>query len=343
MPTEVLNTLYVQTQGAVLRLEHDTVRVIVEQETLLRVPLLRLNGIVVLGNVTVTPFLIHRCAEDGRSLVWLSRSGRFRARAQGGVRGNVLLRRAQHLAVDEQKTCLHIARQVVAAKIQNCRQVLMRGARENKAVIERNALRAEADHLASVLERLPSVNDLDALRGAEGEAARAYFGVFGYMVRTNRAEFAMHGRTRRPPLDRLNSLLSFYYALLRGECEAAAEGVGLDPQVGFLHALRSGRPALALDLMEPLRPVLADRLALTLVNRQQLKPDDFDVTPGGVRLTEQGRKTVLVAFQKRKEAEVHHRVLDRKIPLGLVAHAQARLLARYLRGDLEIYPSYVYR
>ncbi len=341
---ELLNVLYVQAQGAVLHLESDTVRVVVEKETKLRVPLLRLGGIVVFGQVTVTPFLVHRCAMDGRSLVWLDRNGHFRARVEGPTRGNVLLRRAQHLALDDAARTLNLARQFVAAKIQNSRQVVMRAAREIADPPGARALSAVANHLALILARLPSIQDLNELRGAEGEAARAYFEVFGHMVRGDSESFAIDGRTRRPPRDPTNCILSFLYALVRSECASALEGVGLDPQVGYLHALRPGRPALALDLMEEFRPVLADRLALTLVNRQQVKESDFETMPdGAVRMTDDGRRTVITAYQKRKEDEVQHRVLKQGVPLGLVPHVQARLLARHLRGELETYPPFLYR
>lgn len=341
---ELLNVLYVQTQGAVLHLEHDTVRVEVERETRLRVPLLRLSGVVVFGQVSITPFLIQRCAEDGRNLVWLDRHGRFKARVEGPTRGNVLLRRAQHLALSDPDQPWRIARQIVAAKIQNSRQVLLRAGREATDTADNLALTEAAARLAGILERTKESRDLNALRGAEGEAARAYFDVFGCMVRSDRPNFAPHGRSRRPPRDRMNSVLSFLYALVRSECASALEGVGLDPQVGYLHALRPGRPALALDLMEEFRSVLADRLALTLVNRRQLKAEHFEELPtGGVYLTEEGRRTVLTAYQHRKEETLRHRALKRKLPLGLVPHVQARLLARHLRGDLKEYPPYLYR
>ncbi len=338
---ELLNTLYVQAQGTVLHLEADAVRISLKRATVARVPLLRLCGIVVFGNVTVTPSLIHRCAQDGRLLAWFSYGGRFRARVQGATSGNVLLRRAQHLALDDPCQTQHIARQVVAAKIQNSRHVLSRAAREADAAEDEEPLRAAMDHLATVLTRLPDLSDLNDLRGAEGEAARAYFAVMTHMVRANRDCFAMDGRNRRPPRDPMNSVLSFLYALLRGECEAALEGIGLDPQVGYLHALRPGRPALALDLMEEIRPVLADRVALTLVNRRQLQPQHFE-GEGAVRLTDAGRKIVLSAYEERKATQVRHSLLKQKVPLGLVPHVQARLLARYLRGDVTVYPPFVY-
>lgn len=341
---ELLNVLYVQTQGAYLNLESDTVRVTVEGETKLRAPLLRLGGIVVFGQVSVSPFLVHRCAEDGRTLVWLDRNGRFKARVEGPMRGNVLLRRAQHLALSDPERPARIARQIVAAKIQNSRNVMMRAARESTDPRDRLVLTDAAAYVAAILRRLRSIANLDEIRGCEGDAARAYFGVFGYMVRSDKEAMAPDGRSRRPPRDPANALLSFLYALLRAECASALEGVGLDPQVGFLHALRPGRPALALDMMEEFRPVLADRLAMTLINRRQLKREDFEDGPGGaVQMTDDGRRTVIVAYQKRKEEEVRHRVLKQSVPLGLVPHVQARLLARHLRGDIKDYPPFLYR
>lgn len=341
---ELLNVLYVLTQGTVLHLEHDTVRVEVDGETRLRAPLIRLSGIVVFGRVTVTPFLIQRCAEDGRSVVWLNMGGRFKASLQGPAHGNVLLRRAQHLALSDAHIPWQIARAVVAGKIQNSRQVLMRASRESNRTADREALSTAAQRLAEILVDMEQAPNLDSVRGSEGDAARCYFGVFARMVRVDRESFGFDGRTRRPPRDRMNALISFLYALVRTECSAALEGVGLDPQVGFLHALRPGRPALALDLMEEFRPVFADRLALTLVNRQQLQAGHFEETLGGAfSLTEDGRRIVITAYQRRKEEERRHRLLRERIPMGLVPHVQSRLLARFLRGDLANYPPFLYR
>lgn len=339
---ELLNVLYVMTQGAMLHLDHDTVRVEIEHEVRLRAPLMRLSGIVAIGQVSLSSFLIQRCAEDGRAIVWLDRRGRFKARVEGPTRGNVLLRRSQHLALSDPARVLRISRQIVAGKIQNTRSILLRAARDSDIAEDREALRDAATKLAEMLSRVASVGDLDILRGTEGEAARAYFGVFDRMVRVDRPTMAPSGRSRRPPRDRANAILSFLYALVRAECAAAVEGAGLDAQVGYLHALRPGRPALALDLMEELRSIVADRLTLALINRRQLRPEHFESLPGGaVHLNDDGRKAVVVAFQKRKEEEVEHRVLKEKVPIGLVPHVQARLLARHLRGDLEDYPPFV--
>lgn len=339
----LLNTLYVQTQGACLRLDHDTLKVLVEGQTRLQAPLHHLGAIVLFGEVMVTGALIARCAQDGRNIVWLSRSGRYHGRLEGPVSGNVLLRRAQHQTLAEIEPTLAIARNFVAGKIKNLRSSVLRSAREANSSQDEASLRTAADLLAAVLKHLPAAVDLDTLRGLEGEAAHQYFSAFGQMILADREVFLFSGRNRRPPRDRVNALLSFLYALLLNDCVAAAQGVGLDPQVGFLHALRSGRPALGLDLMEEFRPVLADRLALTLINRRQLTAKDFDEKPGGaVLLNDSGRKTVVVAYQERKQEEVTHAVAEQKIPLGLAPHIQARLLARHLRGDLPAYPPFLH-
>lgn len=340
---ELLNTLYVLTPGASLHLDHDAVRVVIDGETQLRAPLVRLDGLVLFGAVSVSPWLIHRCADDGRAITFMSRGGRFKARLEGPVRGNVFLRRSQHLASDDADLSARLARQFVAGKVQNSRLVLLRGARDSTGEWS-DALQQGAERLDGVLRRLPSIEGLDVVRGAEGEAARGYFNAFGALIRVRDESFAFDRRTRRPPRDRTNALLSFLYALLRQECAGALEGVGLDPQVGFLHALRPGRPALALDLMEEFRALVADRLAVTLINRRQIQADDFEVQEGGaVQLTEEGRRSVLSAYQERKKRLVRHRLLRQKVALGLVPHVQARLLARHLRGDLAHYPPYVAR
>lgn len=341
---ELLNTLFVTTERSYLHLDHDTIRMEVEGKTTFRMPLLHLGAIVCFGNVLMSPALLHRCADDGRAVVLLDASGRFKARLEGGVSGNVLLRQAQFVAAGNPMATLAIARACVAGKIQNARQVILRAGREAPNEAERLELGAVAGTLAERLAQLEGVTTPDEVRGCEGEAAHAYFSVMRLMVREDREAFAMSGRSRRPPLDRINALLSFVYTLVVADCVAAAEGVGLDPQVGYLHVLRPGRPALALDLAEELRSVVADRLVLSLINRRQLRRDDFVIREGGaVQLTDSGRKQVLVSYQQRKQDEVQHRVLSQRIPLGLVPHVQARLLARHLRGDVPDYLPFFYR
>jgi len=342
--TQLLNTLYVTTPDAALHLDHDTVQVKIDGTTRTRLPLLHLGAIVCFGPIFISPALIARCADDGCTVVLLSRSGRFQARLEGPMTGNVLLRRAQHDALSDCQRACEIARSCIAGKVQNARFVLSRSARDANDAAISGVLSAAATNLGSLLGPIERAASIDALRGHEGDAARQYYGVFDWMVRVDQTAFHLNGRTRRPPRDRMNALLSFLYTLLTSDCRAAAETVGLDPQIGFLHVLRPGRPALALDLVEELRPVIADRLALTLVNRRQLKPEDFIERPGGaVMLSDQGRKTVLTAYQERKRQEVTHRFLDQKISVGLIPHVQARLLARHLRGDLDHYPPYLPR
>lgn len=329
---QLLNTLYVTTEETYLRLDNDTLRVEVERETRLRVPLHHLCAVVCFGSVGLSSPLMHRMAGDGIALVLLDGNGRFMARLEGAVSGNVLLRQAQFQRAADGAFALEMARASVAGKIKNTRQVLLRGAREAKVPEEAALLARRADDLAASLRALPSAPDLDTLRGVEGEAARQYFTGLNLLVRPDaRADFSMDGRTRRPPRDRFNALLSFLYAMWMNDCRSALEAAGLDPQVGFLHALRPGRAALALDLLEEFRP-WADRLALTLVNRAQIGAGDFAVREGGgVSLQPEARKAVVVAYQERKREELTHPLLAQTVPLGLVPLVQARLLARALR------------
>ena len=339
---QLLNTLYVTTADTYLRLDNDTLRVEVEKETRLRVPLHHLSAVVCFGHTGLSAPLMHRLAGDGIALVLLDDNGRFKARLEGAVSGNVLLRQAQFQRVADPVFTLDMARACVAGKIKNTRQVLQRGARESKSEDEALRLTRMADDLAASLRALPAAPNLDVLRGIEGEAARQYFGGLNLLVRADAREaFQMDGRTRRPPRDRLNALLSFLYAMLMNDCRSALEAAGLDPQVGYLHALRPGRAALALDLMEEFRP-WADRLALTLINRSQLVASDFLVHEGGaVALQADARKAVVVAFQERKREEIVHPLLAQTVPLGLMPLVQARLMARAVRDDAMPYVPFV--
>lgn len=339
---QLLNTLYVTLPDAWLRLDNDTLRVEVEREARLRVPLHHLTAVVCFGHTGLSAPLMHRLADEGIALVLLDDNGRFKARLEGAVSGNVLLRQAQFQRVADPVFTLEQARACVAGKVKNTRQVLQRGAREAASEEEAQTLTRRADDLAATLRALPGADNLDALRGLEGEAARQYFSALNLLVRpAQREAFAMDGRTRRPPRDRFNALISFLYAMWMNDCRSALEAAGLDPQVGFLHALRPGRAALALDLMEEFRP-WADRLALTLINRGQIKASDFDLRPGGgVALQADARKAVVVAFQERKKDEMTHPLLAQTVPLGLVPLVQARLLARALRDDAAPYIPFI--
>ncbi|MDH4450295.1 MAG: type I-C CRISPR-associated endonuclease Cas1c [Rhodoferax sp.] len=339
---QLLNTLYVTTPETYLRLDNDTLRVEVDREIRLRVPLHHLSAVVCFGHINLSAPLMHRLAESGIALVLLDDNGRFKARLEGAVSGNVLLRQAQFQRIGDPSFTLDMARVCVAGKIKNTRQVLLRGAREAKLEEDAKTLTRLADDLAASLRALPLVANLDSLRGVEGEAARQYFSGLNLLVRADqRKAFNMDGRTRRPPRDRFNAMLSFLYAMWMNDCRSALESVGLDPQVGFLHALRPGRAALALDLMEEFRP-WADRLALTLINRGQLKPDDFVMREGGgVSLEPDARKAVVVAYQERKKDEINHPLLAQSVPLGLVPMVQARLMARAVRDDGAPYVPFV--
>jgi CRISPR-associated protein Cas1 len=341
---ELLNTLYVTLPDSWLRLDNDTVRLLVGDETRLRVPLHHLGAVVCFGPVGVSVPLMHRLAEDGVALVLLDPNGRFKARLEGATSGNVLLRQAQHRQADDTAFSLRLARRMVAGKLRNQRHVLLRGARDARDPDERRRLTRAAQDIAASLRALPAAASLDAVRGVEGEAARGYFAAINLLVRADRRDaFSLDGRTRRPPRDRMNALLSFLYAMWMNDCRSACEAAGLDPQVGYLHAVRPGRAALALDLQEEFRP-LADRLALTLVNRLQVDAGSFESREGGaVLLGGEARKQVVVAFQERKRDPIAHQLLAAPVPLGLMPLVQARLLARHLRGEVDAYPPFAIR
>jgi CRISPR-associated protein Cas1 len=342
---KLLNTIYVTTEGASLRKDGENLVAEVDNVERARVPLHMLSSVVVFGAIFVSPALMGACAAAGITLVLLERNGRFLARIEGPVSGNVLLRRAQYRASDAPE---EIVRSMVIGKVANQRAVLMRALRDygdEYQPEDRAAITEATERLARILRRVELSDDtLDRMRGSEGEAANFYFGVFDHLIRSPDAALRWTVRSRRPPLDPVNALLSFLYTLLTHDCRAACESVGLDPAVGFLHRDRPGRPSLALDLMEEFRPVLADRLALSLINRRQLRAGDFETRDGGaVFLSDDGRKTVLAAWQERKKDERQHPFLDEKAPLGLVPYLQAQMLARHLRGDLDAYPPWFWK
>lgn len=343
----MLNTIYVTAEEAWLRKDGANLVVEIAGTERGRAPLHMLEGVVSFGRPGASPALLAACAEAGITISHLDPNGRFLARVEGPRTGNVLLRRAQFRAADDAARTVSIVRGIVAAKAANQRTVIRRALRDHSEAMPQDTstrLAAAETRLTDIARRTLFAGSVDVLRGLEGEAAFTYFDVFNALVRVEDAAFVFGGRSRRPPLDRMNALLSFLYAMLGHDCRSALEAHGLDPQVGFLHADRPGRASLALDLMEDLRPVLADRLALSLVNRRQLAAADFVVEEaGGVRLTDEARKRVLVAWQERKRDELTHPFLGETMPLGLVAHAQAQLLARHLRGDLDGYPGFVWK
>jgi CRISPR-associated protein Cas1 len=333
-----LNTLYVLTQGAYLHHDHQTVKVEVEQETRLTVPLHHIESIAVFGRVTVSPLMLKMCCDAGIPISFLSESGRLLGRVDAPGSGNVLLRREQYRRADRPQACFEISRAIVAGKIQNARNLLVRGAREVDRAEDAEALRHAARSLAATLALLERSTSLEEVRGHEGDSARTYFASLSAMVRQQRDVFYMTGRSRRPPLDPMNALLSFIYALLLHDCVSALTVAGLDPSVGFLHTDRPGRPSLGLDLMEEFRPLLTDRLALALINRRQVTEKGFKVRDGGaVWMDDATRRTVITAYQERKQDEVTHPLLRQKSRVGLVPFLQARILARHIRGDIPYY------
>jgi CRISPR-associated protein Cas1 len=337
-----LNTLFVTTPGAYLRKEGQAVAVRVDNETRLRAPLHQLGGIVAFGAIGASPSLMAACAQAGVAVSFLTQRGAFLARVSGFTGGNVLLRREQYRRADDEPASLAIARMIVLAKVANARSVLLRAARDRPDAPGHDELARTADQLAQSLDAIQGAGTLDALRGLEGDAAKGYFAVFNAMIVNQADGFVMNGRTRRPPLDPVNALLSFLYVMLTHDARAACEAAGLDPAVGFLHRDRPGRPGLALDLVEELRAFLADRLALSLINRRQIAPKGFvQRESGAFEMDDQTRKTVLVAYQKRKQQTLMHPFIGETTTIGLLAHLQARLLARYLRGELDAYPPFI--
>lgn len=341
---KMLNTLYVTTQGAYLNKEGETVVVNIERETRLRLPIHTLSSIVCFGQVSCSPYLLGHCAENDVTVSFMTSYGRFLARVQGPVSGNVLLRREQYRQADDLRASARMARMFVLGKTVNCRTVMSRAVRDHGGKIDADAIGLTVNQFSRIAQKLMGEEDLDTIRGMEGSAANDYFGHFNELIVAQKEDFVFAGRNRRPPLDRVNCLLSFLYSLLYHDARSALETVGLDPAVGFLHRDRPGRLSLALDLMEEFRPVLADRLALSLINLGQLRKNGFRVTESGaVVMDDDARKTLLVEYQKRKQVEVEHPFLKEKMPLGMLMFSQAQLLSRYLRGDLEEYPPYIWR
>lgn len=335
-----LNTLFVTLEGAYLRKDGEAVEVRHEGERKLRVPLHNLDGIVSFGwNNTASAALMQGCHQHGVSLSFLSPHGKFLASTSGGVSGNILLRREQYRIGESPANSLPIAANMIAAKLFNSRQVLLRALRDHgpNETLDRT--------VRTLNERITASNhadSLDSLRGIEGDAAASYFSIFNELIRVPDTTLQMNGRSRRPPLDPVNALLSFIYVLLMHDCRSACESCGLDPQSGFLHQPRPGRSSLALDLMEEFRPTFADRLTLSLINRKQITAKDFSIKENGaVLLKDDSRKKVLMAWQERKQETILHPFLQERMTVGLLPHIQARLLARYLRGDHDAYPAFL--
>ena len=346
------NTLYLTTPGTVVTKKNLTLRIEIEKETRLSVPIHHLESICAFGRVVITPPAMALCWDHQVAIHYHTENGYLLAQVLGSGDTRYLLRRAQYAAADDPREASVMARQFVAGKLQNARSNLLRTGREAEQDSDRNKLAAAATELARLIHRLGQdrfiAKDcglreaLDPIRGVEGLGAKTYFSVFRYMLKQQREEFGFMTRTRRPPRDRMNCLLSFVYALVRHDCLTALTTAGLDPYVGWLHATRAGRPACALDLMEEFRPCLAERLALTLVNRRQIEPKHFREREGGaVEFTDSGRKEVIQAWQKRKQTEIKHDLFKQNVRLGQVFGIQAKLLARKLRGDVPDYIPFI--
>ncbi|MDF1581614.1 MAG: type I-C CRISPR-associated endonuclease Cas1c, partial [Desulfuromonadales bacterium] len=327
---KMLNTLYVTTQGAYLHKEGETVVVKVERENKLRLPIHTLSSIVCFGQVACSPFLLGHCAENDVAVSFMTEYGKFLARVQGPVSGNVLLRREQYRRADCEKSSAALARMFVFGKVTNSRVIVHRATRDHGDKTSETVMERICQLFSRYAKRLLNEDDLESIRGLEGRAARDYFDQFNHLIVAQKEDFVFVGRNRRPPLDRVNCMLSFIYTLLYHDARAALETVGLDPAVGFLHRDRPGRLGLALDLMEEFRPMLADRLALSLINLGQVKKKGFTITEAGaVKMDDETRKSLLVAYQKRKQEEIEHPFLREKIPIGMLLIAQAQLLSRY--------------
>lgn len=340
----LLNTLFITTQGSYIAREGATLLIRVEHETRNRFPIVQLQGIICFGQVSISPPAMGLCAEHGVTVSFLSERGKYIARVVGPVSGNVILRRTQYRYADDLEASLLIARNMIAGKLVNCRNMLMRAAREREDVSSKAVLSSAAKAFTRHLHKMTEVDSLEILRGKEGEASLDYFSVFDHFIVSDKDTFFFKKRSRRPPRDNVNALLSFLYTLLAHDVVSALESVGLDPAVGFLHRDRPGRPSFALDLMEELRPALADRLVIALINRQQVQAKGFFQTEsGGVVMDKETRKTVLVAWQERKQEEIRHPFINERIKIGLIPYVQALLFARFLRGDIEAYPPFFWK
>lgn len=335
-----LNTLYITSDDAYVSKERETFVVEVNHEKVFQAPIHSIENIVCFGFKALTPALMAFCAENNVGVSYLSEYGKFLARVSGPQHGNVLLRKAQYAIADNEQQCLSIARPIIAAKVTNYRSLLQRHQRNHADDCPAEVVSA-ASAMGNRLSEIERSQSLDELRGHEGECATIYFGVLSALIVEQRDDFDFQQRSKRPPLDPANALLSFLYAILANDVRSAVETVGLDPQVGFLHQLRPGRPSLALDLMEEFRAYLGDRIMLNLINLKQVTKKDFEIREGGeVRMSDEARKTLLTAYQKRKQEEITHPFLNEKMTIGLLPHIQAQLLARYIRGDIKEYPPF---
>lgn len=341
---KLLNTVYVNSPDRYLSLDGENLVISQEGTEIGRVPLHNIERIMTFGHAGASPALMGKCVKNGIELVFMSRNGHFIARAEGEVKGNVLLRRQQYRIADNEKGSLEIAKNMISAKLFNSRWVLERMIRDHGARIDTDLFGKKSEFLNNSIKQARNCSDMDSLRGIEGEAASVYFSVFNDMILQQKEDFRFDTRNKRPPLDNVNALLSFAYSMATGMCTSALESVGLDPYVGFMHTDRPGRRSLALDMVEEFRSVLCDRFVLTLINKRLVSNDDFvKREDGAVLLTEDGRKNFFSAWQKRKSEELKHPFLEEKVEWGMLPYVQAMLLSRYIRGDLDCYPPFMWK
>jgi len=341
---KLLNTLYVTSENSYLSLDGENVVILEEKKELGRIPLHNLEAIVSFGYRGVSPALMGGCAERNIGLCFLTPQGKFLARISGRIRGNVLLRQKQFEIANDDKASLGIARNCILGKVFNSRWILERATRDHGLQIDVEKVKQASGYLKESLKRIVECQDMAVLRGYEGEAASVYFRVFNQLILQQKKDFTFDGRNRRPPLDNVNALLSFVYTLLTSSVASALETVGLDPYVGFMHTERPGRTSLALDMIEELRPVMADRFVLTLINKKMVTGKDFTKKEdGAVILSDKARKMLLTEWQNRKKEEIKHPYLDEKVEWGMIPFVQAMLLARYLRGDIDEYPPFFWK
>lgn len=340
---KLLNTLYVLTPESYLFCRNENICIHVENEEKYKIPALSIESIVCFGKMTVSTPLLQFCGERGISVAFVNTNGKFMGRFYGPVNGNVLLRKRQYESIGDEAFQRKIVQYILLAKLRNSKLVLTRSARTNKTQQDADSLRLGAEHLSAAAENLLLCDSVDSMRGVEGAAATAYFAQFDKMIADNPGKFRFEVRSRRPPRNEVNAVLSFTYMLLTHEIESALETVGLDPAVGYLHTLRPGRPSFALDLMEELRAPLCDRFVIALFNKGQLSDKDFDKNEEATLLNAHGRRTLLNSWQNRKKEELIHPFLGERVPIGMIPYTQAMLFARVLRGDLDDYPPFVWR
>ena len=341
---KLLNTLYITSPDRYLSLDGETVVILSDGKEIGRVPLHNLERIMTFGYTGASPALMGKCANDGIELIFMSGSGRFLARVEGEVSGNVLLRRQQYRFADDIEKSLEIARNIICAKLFNSRWTVERTLRDHSLRIDTEKFAHCSELLKSSSKNALEAADMDTLRGIEGEGAQVYFSVFNDMILQQKDDFCFTVRNKRPPRDFVNAMLSFAYSLATSMCTSSLAAVGLDPYVGFMHTDRPGRRSLALDLVEEFRAPLCDRFVITMINKRIISPSDFEKREdGAVLLTESGRKTFISSWQKRKSDELKHPFLDEKLEWGMLPYSQAWLLARYIRGDLDSYPPFMWK